>query len=286
MDGIIYPTIVMGGLGVIFGCMLAFASQKFHVEVDQRQTDIRALLPGANCGGCGFPGCDGYAEACVSGAAKPNKCVAASPEVSASIAEILGVSAEAAEPMVAFVKCRGSFDKTVKDCVYQGAHDCCEAAVVPGRGPSSCAYGCMGFGTCEKVCAFGAIKIVDGLAVVDRERCVGCGACAEECPRGVIALIPRKSKIQVACGNPLKGPFIKKVCSVGCIGCTLCVKACPKEAIEMKGSLAVIDPAKCVNCGLCAQKCPVKAITDARPPRPAPAQKPAGEATAEAAPVQ
>ncbi|MFR5881414.1 MAG: (Fe-S)-binding protein [Cloacibacillus evryensis] len=202
--------------------MLAFASQKFHVDVDQRQTDIRALLPGANCGGCGFPGCDGYAEACVSGAAKPNKCVAASPEVSASIAEILGVSAEAAEPMVAFVKCRGSFDKTVKDCVYQGAHDCREAAVVPGRGPSSCAYGCMGFGTCEKVCAFGAIKIVDGLAVVDRERCVGCGACAEECPRGVSPSFP-ESKIQVACGNPPGLPL--KVCSVGA-SAALCVKAC------------------------------------------------------------
>lgn len=280
MNGMIYPALVMGGLGVVFGSLLAFASKKFYVEVDQRQTEIRALLPGANCGGCGFPGCDGYAEACAAGAAKLNLCAAAGPEVAAKIAEIMGVAAESAEPQAAFVKCQGSFAKTVKNCIYQGSEDCREAAVVPGRGPSSCAYGCMGFGTCVKVCAFGAIEIVDGLAVVDREKCVGCGACAAECPRGVIAMAPKRSKIQVACSNPLKGPFVKQVCSVGCIGCTLCVKACPKEAIEMKGSLAVIDAAKCVNCGLCAQKCPVKAIADARP---APAVKAAEPASAQQA---
>lgn len=278
MTGILYPAIVMGGLGIVFGSLLAFASKKFYVEVDERQTQIRALLPGANCGGCGFPGCDGYAEACVSGTAKPNKCAAGGPDVAAKIAEILGVAAEAAEPMVAYVKCRGSIDKTLKDCVYIGFDDCRSAAVVPGRGPAACAFGCLGYGTCVKVCAFGAIKIADGLAVVDQEKCVACGACVEECPRGVITLVPKKSKVHVGCSSPLKGPFVKKICSTGCIGCTLCVKTCPKQAIEMKGSLAVIDPSKCVNCGLCVSKCPVKAITDARPPRPAPAPKPQAEA--------
>ena len=278
MEGILYPTLVMGGLGVIFGALLAFASEKFYVAVDERQSKIREILPGANCGGCGYPGCDGYAEACVSGAAQPNKCAAGGPDVAAKIAEILGVTAEAAEPMVAFVKCHGTYDKTVKDCVYMGFDDCRSAAVVPGKGPASCTYGCLGFGTCVKVCQFDAIHVKDGVAVVDREKCVGCGTCAAECPRGVIALVPKKSKVQVGCSNPLKGPFVKKVCSTGCIGCTLCVKACPKQAISMQGNLAVIDPALCVNCGLCVSKCPAKAIVDMRPPRPAPAPKPQPEA--------
>ena len=258
MEGILYPTLVMGGLGVIFGALLAFASEKFYVAVDERQSKIREILPGANCGGCGYPGCDGYAEACVSGAAQPNKCAAGGPDVAAKIAEILGVTAEAAEPMVAFVKCHGTYDKTVKDCVYMGFDDCRSAAVVPGKGPASCTYGCLGFGTCVKVCQFDAIHVKDGVAVVDREKCVGCGSCAAECPRGVIALVPKKSKVQVGCSNPLKGPFVKKVCSTGCIGCTLCVKACPKQAISMQGSLAVIDPALCVNCGLLRQLRPLR----------------------------
>ena len=266
MDGILFPVVVMGGLGVIFGALLAFASQKFAVEVDPRQTQIRALLPGANCGGCGFPGCDGYAEACVTANAKPNLCAAGGPEVAAKIAEILGVTAEASEPMVAYVRCQGALNRTVKDCVYQGFHDCREAVVVPGKGPDACSFGCLGFGTCVKVCAFGAISVKDGLAVVDRDKCVACGACVAECPKGVIALIPKKELFQVGCSNPLKGPFVKKVCSIGCIGCGICVKACPKQAIELKDALASIDPAKCVNCGLCEQKCPVHAITDARSP--------------------
>ena len=135
MEGILYPTLVMGGLGVIFGALLAFASEKFYVAVDERQSKIREILPGANCGGCGYPGCDGYAEACVSGAAKPNKCAAGGPDVAAKIAEILGVAAEASEPMVAFVKCSGTREKTVKDCVYMGFDDCRSAAVVPRQRP-------------------------------------------------------------------------------------------------------------------------------------------------------
>lgn len=264
MDGILYPTLVMGGLGLIFGAMLAFASKKFYVEVDPRQSQVREILPGANCGGCGFPGCDGYAEAVVNGKAKVTACAAGGAPVAEKIAQIIGVEASAEEPKIAFLKCKGSPDKTVKNCVYSGVADCREAAVVPGKGPSSCAFGCLGLGTCVQVCQFGAMSVENGLAVVDENACVGCGACVDQCPRGVLVLIPRSSKVHVSCSSPLKGPDVKKSCTAGCIGCTLCVKACPEQAISMSGALAVIDPAKCVNCGICAEKCPVKNITDSR----------------------
>ena len=275
MEGILYPTFVMGGLGVVFGALLAFASEKFYVEVDERQSQIREILPGANCGGCGYPGCDGYAEACVNSGAKPTLCAPGGPDIAAKIAEIMGVAADISELQVAFVKCRGTLDKTLKDCLYSGFDDCRSAAVVPGRGPSSCSFGCLGFGTCVKVCTFDAINIRNGVAVVDNNKCVACGTCVAECPRSIIALMPKKSKVHVGCSNPHKAPFVKKVCSAGCIGCTLCVKTCPKQAISMQGSVAVIDPALCVNCGLCVAKCPVKVIVDMRPPRKAPAPRPA-----------
>lgn len=262
MEGMLFPALVMGGLGLVFGALLAFASQKFAVEVDPRQSQVRAALPGANCGGCGFPGCDGFAEAVVSGKAKVSGCAAGGAALAETIAKILGVEAEKEEPKIAFIKCKGTPDKTTKNCVYVGVMDCREAAIVPGKGPTACAFGCMGLGTCVRTCAFGAMSIENGIAVVDPEKCVGCGACVEQCPRGVIALIPRKSKSAVACSSPLKGPDVKKACSVGCIGCTLCAKNCPAQAIEMKGALAVIDPHKCTNCGVCATKCPVKNIVD------------------------
>jgi len=264
-SAILYPTLIMGGLGLIFGVLLAFASKKFFVETDPRQADIRAALPGANCGGCGFPGCDGFAEAVVAGKAKVSGCAAGGSALAETIAGILGVEVVIEEPKIAFLKCKGSPDKTVKNCVYFGALDCREASVIPGGGPTSCSFGCMGLGTCVRVCPFGAMNIENGLAVVDVERCVGCGACVEQCPRGVLALVPRKAKVQVSCNSPLKGPDVKKACSVGCIGCGICAKNCPAQAIEMKGALAWIDPEKCTNCGLCATKCPTGNITDRRP---------------------
>ncbi len=264
MTGMIYPAIIMGGLGLIFGGLLAFASKKFHVETDPRQAEIREILPGANCGGCGFPGCDAFAEALINGTAKVSGCAVGGTPLAENIAAILGVEVSKEEPKIAFLKCKGSKDKTVKNCVYYGEYDCRAAAVIPGRGPTSCAYGCMGLGTCVSVCPFNAITIKNGLALINPEKCVGCGTCVDNCPRGVLVLVPRKSKVNVACNSPLKGPDVKKVCSVGCIGCGLCAKNCPVQAIEMRGSLAVIDPVKCINCGICASVCPTKNIIDRR----------------------
>ena len=266
MNAILYPALVMGGLGLLFGLLLAYASKKFYVPVDEKQAKIREVLPGANCGGCGFPGCDGFAEAVACGKAKCSGCVAGGPDLAEAIAAILGVEAETAEPKIAYVKCKGTPDKTVNNCLYNGTMDCREAAVIPGKGPISCAYGCMGLGTCVSVCPFDAIHIVNGVAVVDEEKCTGCGACVAQCPRHVIELVPKKSKVRVQCNSPLRGPQVKKSCSVGCIGCTLCVKTCPKQAITMVEGLAQINYDLCVNCGLCAAKCPTKNILNLRKP--------------------
>lgn len=264
MTGIIYPVIVMGSLGLVFGALLAFASKKFEVRVDPRQTDVREALPGANCGGCGYAGCDAYAEAIVVDGVKISACAPGGAALVERLAEIMGLDATSEEPKVAFLKCLGSPDKTVKNSVYVGVPDCRQAAVVPGKGPNSCPFGCMGLGTCVRACVFGAMSIRNGLAVVDIQKCVGCGTCADQCPRDVLTLIPRKTKVTVACNSPFTGPYVKKVCSAGCIGCTLCVRICPVQAITMKAALAEIDTSKCINCGQCAAKCPVKCISDRR----------------------
>ena len=264
MTGILYPALIMGGLGLIFGALLAFASEKFSVKVDPRQAEVRAILPGANCGACGFPGCDAFAEAVIEGTTEVSGCTAATSEVIEEIAAIIGVEANTEGPKVAFLKCKGSTDKTVENCKYEGVMDCRQAAIIPGKGPTACSYGCLGLGTCAEVCPFDAICIENGLAIIDVEKCVGCGICVEQCPRDVLMLVPESAKVQVACNSPLKGPDVKKACSVGCIGCTICVKACPVQAIEMVDSLAVIDSSKCINCGICALKCPVKCISDMR----------------------
>lgn len=264
MSGIIYPVVVMGGLGLIFGVLLAFASKKFEVEIDPRQVQVRTVLPGANCGGCGYAGCDAYADAIVNDGARINACAPGGAALVDKLAAIMGLEAVSDEPKIAFLKCLGSPDKTVKNSVYIGLADCRQAAVVPGKGPNACPFGCLGLGTCVRACVFGAMSIKNGLAVVDVEKCVGCGTCAVQCPRDVLSLVPRKTKVSVSCNSPWKGSDVKKVCSAGCIGCTLCVKSCPVQAIEMKAALAEIDPQKCINCGLCAAKCPVKCITDRR----------------------
>ena len=272
ITGIIFPVFVMGGLGVLFGCLLAYASQKFAVEVDPRVAAIREALPGANCGGCGFPGCDGYAAACVEGSCPLNKCAAGGAPVAEKIAQIMGVAAEAADPQVAFVRCQGTHEMSPKNCVYLGISDCQSAIVVPGGGSTSCTFACLGFGSCVKACAFDAIHIVNGVAKVDREKCVGCGSCMAACPRNVITMVPKKKKVHVACSNTMPGAFVRQVCKTGCIGCQMCVKVCPKKAISMKGALAVIDSSLCIGCGLCAMKCPAHAIDNAgkKPAAPLP----------------
>ena len=288
MNTVIYAVLVLGILGAVFGLVLAFAAKKFAVEVDERQEAIAAILPGANCGGCGFPGCGGYAAAVAAGKAPVNACAAGGAAVAAQIAEIMGVTADESVRRVAQVQCTGGGCEHL-NYDYAGIADCLSAARALGGGPLACKYGCLGFGTCVEVCPFDAIHIVNGAAKVEDEKCVACGKCVDICPRNIIQLVPRKTKKHVAihCSSMDKGADTRKNCDDGCIGCGLCAKACPKDAIVMENNLARIDYDKCIGCGLCAQKCPRKLITVdgvVPAPRPAPAPKPAAPAAAEASP--
>lgn len=261
MHTMITPLALMGIMGGIFGVLLAIASIVFRVHQDERIGKIRAALPGANCGGCGYPGCDGYASGVVNDGAPVNKCSVGGSKVSEIIASIMGVEAGASVPLRAFVKCKGTCEASPRQLIYEGINDCKSAAVIPGGSPNSCPFGCIGLGTCVSVCQFGALSMgADGLPKVNVSKCVGCGACVEHCPKGVITLVPATADVIVACNSHWKGPAVKSVCSAGCIGCTLCAKKCPKEAIDIVNDLAVINQDKCVKCGICAKVCPAKCI--------------------------
>ena len=280
---------VMGSLGAVFGLILGFAAKVFAVEVDPREEAISGCLPGANCGGCGYPGCGGYAAAVVKGEAPVNACAAGGAAVAAQIAEIMGVSAGDAVKMIAQVKCSGGGCEHLR-YDYVGIHDCLAASRSLGGSAMECAYGCLGYGTCVSECPFDAIHVVDGVAKVDENACVGCGKCVAVCPKHIIDIIPRKTKkyVVISCSSHDKGVDTRKFCDDGCIGCTLCAKACPKEAIIMDNNLAKIDYEKCIGCGICAQKCPRKLITvDGKvpEPKPAPAPKAAPAAPKAEAPV-
>ena len=227
---ILKAILLLGGLGLIFGAILAYASKKFAVEVDEKEEKILAVLPGANCGGCGFPGCGGMAAAIASGKAPVNGCPVGGSAVASKVAEIMGVEAESGEKMVAAVKCKGTCDKAKNKYEYQGIEDC-RAAVALIGGPKSCQVGCLGFGTCVSVCKFDAISIVDGVAVVDEEKCVACGACMESCPKGLIVKKPVNKEVFVKCNSNEFGKSVKEKCSAGCIGCGACAKVCPVEEI-------------------------------------------------------
>ena len=260
VTGIIIAAAVVGILGILIGIFLGIASAKFKVEVDEKEILVRNELPGNNCGGCGYAGCDALAKAIAAGQAEVGACPVGGASTAEKIGAIMGVAGGTAEKKVAFVKCKGTCDKTKVQYNYYGVDDCKKVSVVPGAGEKACTYGCMGYGSCVKACAFDAIHVVDGVAVVDKEKCVACGKCVSSCPNHLIELVPYKAEHLVQCSSHDKGKDVKSVCESGCIGCTLCTKQCEFDAIHMENNLAVIDYEKCTNCGKCAEKCPVKVI--------------------------
>lgn len=260
LKGVGIASAVVGITGILIGFFLGFAAKTFEVEVDEIELKVRELLPGVNCGGCGYAGCDACAKAIADGKAAVTICPVANSDTHKEIATVMGTTAEVTEKKVAFVKCAGTCDKTEVNYQYYGIKDCKKATLAPGNADKKCGYGCMGYGSCVKVCAFDAIHIVDGIAVVDKEKCTGCSSCTAECPNNLIDMVPFVSKTLVTCSSMDKGKDVKAACSIGCIGCKLCVKQCEFDAIHVENNLALIDYSKCTNCGKCAAVCPVKVI--------------------------
>lgn len=257
---ILLPAVVgLTALGLLFGVALAMASKKFRVEVDPRVEEITDLLPGANCGACGFAGCSGYAEALVKGATDIGICPPSPPEATARIAALLGKEAGGKEKVVAFLHCAGG-KVSKRRFMYDGIRTCAAANLV-GGGNLGCEFGCTALYDCVRACPFGAIDIdAIGMPYVNPDTCTGCGICVKVCPRHLFQLVPVDKTIHVACSNPDRGKFVRLVCDIGCIGCVKCVKVCKPEAIEMKEGLAFIHHEKCTMCGECIPVCPKNII--------------------------
>lgn len=260
MMKILWAVIALGALGAVFGAVLAVASKIFAVKTDERLPLLTDALPGANCGGCGFAGCQAYAQAVLDGRAPIGLCAAGGSESAKQMSAIMGVEAAEVERKVAMVKCRGQ-NHAAKGR-YTGISDCRAAMFVGGDGPSACPNGCLGFGTCVSVCKFDAIHVINGVARVDAEKCTGCMQCVEACPRKVITPVTYHTDIVIACSNRQRGAHTRRVCDLGCVGCHLCEKQCDYDAIHVINNLAVIDYGKCVSCGRCAAVCPRNLISD------------------------
>ena len=209
VTGIIIAAAVVGILGILIGVFLGIASEKFKVEVDEKEILVRNELPGNNCGGCGYAGCDALAKAIAAGQADVGACPVGGASTAEKIGAIMGVAGGAAEKKVAFVKCKGSCDKTAVQYNYYGVDDCKKVSVVPGAGEKACAYGCMGYGSCVRACAFDAIHVVDGVAVVDKEKCVACGKCVASCPNHLIELVPYKAEHLVQCSPTTRARMLR-----------------------------------------------------------------------------
>lgn len=256
---IVIAAAVVAAVGILAGILLGLASEKFKVSVDEKEVAVREALPGNNCGGCGFPGCDGLAAAIAKGEADCGACPVGGEEVAAKISAIVGKEASTVK-MVARVKCAGDCNKAGDAYDYVGPKNCKIAANAPGGGPKACSFGCMGYGSCKAVCQFGAISIVDGIAVIDKDKCKACGLCVAECPRHIIEMVPYDAGAFVECNSGDFGKDVKAVCKAGCIGCGICQKNCPEGAITVEKNLAKVDYDKCTGCGTCKEKCPVKII--------------------------
>jgi RnfABCDGE-type electron transport complex B subunit len=265
---ILIPVSVLGAVGIFFGVMLGIASKKLHIFVDPKISRILEILPGANCGACGFPGCGGFAKAAAEGKAEPGACAPGGEKTASAVADILGVNATLGDPLMAVVHCKGGKKEALERSVYDGITDC-HAAIITGNGSKVCADGCLGLGSCVKACVFDALSINENnVAVVNPEKCGGCGKCVKACPRSIISLIPQVHKIFLACSNHGKGAKVKKLCSVGCTACTLCVKATPSGTIKIEKNLPVLDYSKDENFITANAKCPSKCFVDLVKTRP------------------
>lgn len=260
MITILYAGLLLGILGLIFGLVLTFASKKFHVDVDERVEQVKACLGGANCGACGYAGCDAFAAAVVEGKAPINGCAPAGEKGIKEIGRIMGQEAPDSEKMVARVLCQGESGVAKDRYAYDGYMSCAIAASLAG-GPKECRFACIGLGDCQDKCAFDAITMQNGIAHINPDQCTACGACVKACPRSVIKLMPLSQNVIVRCRNMDTGKNARAVCMDACIGCGRCKKECQYGAIVIENNVAHILPEKCTRCGACAAVCPCNCIT-------------------------
>lgn len=262
MNSILATVIVALVIGFLLGLLLGLFKKIFFVKVDPKVSEVREVLSGANCGGCGFAGCDAFAEAVVKGDAPVTGCVAGGATCAEKVAAVLGVSAGESVPKVAFLACNGTNDVAQNRGNYNGVKTCA-AVQLTSNGSKKCSFGCIGLGDCVEVCPFGALSMSEtGLPVVDRSKCVGCGKCVKACPKHLFALFPANTKGPVAacsCHSDNK-PQIRKDCAKGCFKCGMCARKCPVQAIDLSSGIPVIDYAKCTQCGACIAACPDKVL--------------------------
>lgn len=257
---ILIPTILLGVIALICAVILTLSTRFFGVKEDETAVAIRSCLPGANCGACGYTGCDGYAKALADKSeGKTNLCVPGGDKTAKEIADILGVEAEDVVEQVAYVACNGNCSATERKYDYKGFKSCVAANLLY-NGDKTCNYACLGYGDCTRVCPKNAISVEDGIAKVDPQKCIGCGMCVRECPNHIIKLVNDTVKVVVQCSNHDKGAVTRKLCTNGCIGCMKCQKACPTGAVKVENNLATIDYSLCTGCKACVEVCPVHCI--------------------------
>lgn len=259
---ILIPVLVLAVIAIACAVILTVSNAFFGVKEDERAVAVRDALPGANCGACGYSGCDGYAKALATGECdNPSLCVPGGDGVAREVGEIMGLAAGDVVERVAYVACNGSCLPSERKYVYDGTKTCL-AANMAYSGDRDCTFACLGYGDCVKVCPRNAITINNEkcIAEIDPKKCIGCGLCVKECPNGIISLVNDTTRVVVKCSSHDKGAQVRKVCSNGCIGCGKCEKSCPEGAIKVENNLATIDYEKCTGCGTCHDVCPVKCI--------------------------
>ncbi len=266
------PILSMGALAFFFGGILAYAAEKFKTEKDPIVEAITEVVPGVNCGACGYPGCDAFAEAVAKGEASPEGCKPGGKKVADRIIKLVeegvqespegsnvspGETKYEKQPShLAEVACLGAREVSQEKFEYDGVRDC-RAAMMYRNGPKACEFGCLGLGTCVETCPYGAIEMRDhGLPKIDHSKCTGCHDCVNSCPKNIIHLTQDLNHHQVICNSKESGAIVEQICEVGCIGCGVCAEGCPVNAVHMAQSLATIDPHRCINCGLCKEQCP------------------------------
>lgn len=259
-NAILIAGALLVGLGLLISILLVIASKLMQVPSNELAETINELLPGANCGACGYAGCAAYADALANDPdVSEALCIPGGDKTAAALAEVLGREAKDIEEQVAVVRCQGSYDHTGLKYKYDGRHSCYAQAKI-FYGSSDCPFGCLAYGDCVEACQFDAIHVVNGVAVVDKLKCNGCGMCAKACPKQLIELLSLRNAAVVKCRNIDKGAITRKICEIGCIGCGLCKKNCPVDCIEIANNLAYIDHDRCIFCKKCITACPTNAI--------------------------